>query len=289
MYWIANDGNLFPHPLTVTELDEQGIAERYDVVVDFSQFRVGDKAYFVNECEHQDGLKPSADLKLSDAFAGKSGDPCVGKFLEFRIVRNPAQPDLSQVPATMIPNPDLSQIPIARERVFEFGRGASQPILADDAGVYRGGPWGVKTDNNSMYNAAFSRISAAPKYGTREVWTLKNGGGGWDHPIHIHFEEGQVLARNGSASQVPAWEKGRKDVYRLHPGGSITITLQFRDWGGVFMEHCHNTVHEDNAMLVRWDINGGGNTPTLVPLPTPIPDPRGVKFIAPDQIEPTAF
>jgi FtsP/CotA-like multicopper oxidase with cupredoxin domain len=289
MYWIANDGNLFPHPLTVTELDEQGIAERYDVVVDFSQFRVGDKAYFVNECEHQDGLKPSADLKLADAFAGKSGDPVVGKFLEFRIVREPAQPDQSQVPATMIPNPDLSQIPVARERVFEFGRGASQPILSDDASVYRGGPWGVKTDNNSMYNAAFSRISAAPKYGTREVWTLKNGGGGWDHPIHIHFEEGQVLARNGSASQVPAWEKGRKDVYRLHPGGSITITLQFRDWGGVFMEHCHNTVHEDNAMLVRWDINGGGDHPTLQALPTPIPSPTGVKFIAPEDIERTAF
>jgi hypothetical protein len=42
-------------------------------------------------------------------------------------------------------------------------------------------------------------------------------------------------------------------------------------------------------MLVRWDINGGGNTPTLVPLPTPIPSPTGVKFINPDAIEPTAF
>jgi FtsP/CotA-like multicopper oxidase with cupredoxin domain len=136
-----------------------------------------------------------------------------------------------------------------------------------------------------MYKAAFSRISAAPKYGTCEVWTLKNGGGGWDHPIHIHFEEGQVLARNGSASNVPAWEKGRKDVYRLRPGGSITIKLQFRDWGGMYMEHCHNTVHEDNAMLVRWDINSG----ELKPLPTPIPTPTGVRFVDPEDIAPTAF
>jgi hypothetical protein len=51
------------------------------------------------------------------------------------------------------------------------------------------------------------------------------------------------------------------------------------------MEHCHNTVHEDNAMLVRGDINGGGNTPTLVPLPTPIPTPTGVKFSPPEDIE----
>ena len=46
--FIANDGNLVVNPITLTELDEQGIAERYDIVVDFSQFRVGDKLYLVN-------------------------------------------------------------------------------------------------------------------------------------------------------------------------------------------------------------------------------------------------
>jgi FtsP/CotA-like multicopper oxidase with cupredoxin domain len=120
------------------------------------------------------------------------------------------------------------------------------------------------------------------------VWTLKNGGGGWDHPIHIHFEEGQILKRDGSLSNVPAAERGRKDVYRLRPGGSVTITMQFRDWGGMFMEHCHNTVHEDNAMLLRWEIDDNG-APFLRPLPTPIPAPQGVTFRAPDDILPTAL
>jgi len=194
----------------------------------------------------------------------------------------------------MIPNPDLSNIPIARQRTFTFGSGASQPLPASDeanyvfgAGNQKGG-WGVSTDGGPMLNASFGRISAAPAFGTREVWTLQNGGGGWDHPIHIHFEEGQILARNGSAANVPAWEKGRKDVYRLRPGGSVTLTMQFRDWGGMFMEHCHNTVHEDNAMLVRWEIDDGG-TPFLRPLPTPIPTPQGVTFEAPQDIAPTAF
>jgi FtsP/CotA-like multicopper oxidase with cupredoxin domain len=139
-----------------------------------------------------------------------------------------------------------------------------------------------------MLNASFGRVSAAPKFGTREVWTLQNGGGGWDHPIHIHFEEGQILARNGSAANVPAWEKGRKDVYRLRPGGSVTLTMQFRDWGGMFMEHCHNTVHEDNAMLVRWEIDDAGGA-FLKPLPTPVNTPQGCTFVAPDDIAPTAF
>jgi FtsP/CotA-like multicopper oxidase with cupredoxin domain len=201
---------------------------------------------------------------------------------------------VSQVPAVLIPNPDLSSIPVSRTRTFTFGSGANQPLAAGDPAAYftgaggQKGPWGVSTDGGPMLNASFGRLSAAPGYGTREVWTLQNGGGGWDHPIHIHFEEGQILARNGSAANVPAWEKGRKDVYRLRPGGSVTLTMQFRDWGGMFMEHCHNTVHEDNAMLVRWEIDNGG-APFLRPLPTPIPAPTGVTFVAPDDIAPTAF
>jgi manganese oxidase len=286
MIQIANDGNLLPTPVTQKVSDEQGIAERYDWVIDFSRYNLGDKVWLVNVAEHQDGRKPSADLTIAQALSGKSSDPCVGKFLEFRIVRNPAKPDVSQVPAVLIPNPDLSHIPVARERTFEFGRGGGQPI--NDNATSFVGPWGVKTDDGEMLNASFGRVSAAPRFGTREIWTLKNGGGGWDHPIHIHFEEGQILARNGSASSVPAWEKGRKDVYRLRPGGSVTLTMQFRDWGGMFMEHCHNTVHEDNAMLVRWEIDDGG-APFLRPLPTPIATPHGVTFIPVENVAPTAL
>jgi manganese oxidase len=279
---IANDGNLLPRPVTLTELDEQGIAERYDIVIDFSNYAIGDRLHLVNLAEHQDGRKPADDLTVAEALSGKSEDPCVGRFLEFIVVRDPAQPDESRIADTLIPNPDLSAIPVARARQFVFGRGGKQERIADPS---FGGPWGIGTNGGEKLNADYGRISAAPQFGTREVWTLINDGGGWDHPIHIHFEEGQVLARNGSAANVPAWERGRKDVYRLRPGGSITITLQFRDWGGMFMEHCHNTSHEDNAMLLRWEINGSGDA-FLKPLPTPLPTPNGVTFEDPYEILP---
>jgi FtsP/CotA-like multicopper oxidase with cupredoxin domain len=278
MIQIANDGNLLPQPVTLTQLDEQGIAERYDIVIDFSRYNVGDKVWMVNLCEHQDGKKPTQDRTLADALNGKSSDPCVGKILEFRITKNPAQPDQSQVPTQMIPNPDLSHIPVVRERIFEFGRGAINPTDPTDQD-----PWGVKTDLGTMLTADYGRVAAAPQPGTREVWTLINDGGGWDHPIHVHFEEGQILARNGSAANVPAWERGRKDVYRLRPGGSVTLTMQFREFYGMFMEHCHNTVHEDHAMLVRWELDRG-----LVPMPTPMPTPQGVGYISTTTL-PSAF
>jgi hypothetical protein len=262
MIQIANDGNLMPQPITLTELDEQGIGERYDIVVDFSRYKPNEKVWMVNLCEHEDGKGPKQDLSLAQALSGRSGDPCVGRFLEFRVIPL-CRPDLSKVPSTLIPNPDLSKIPVARERTFEFGR----------SGGTDAHPWTIKTDGGEGLFADVKRASAAPKLGTREIWHLKNAGGGWDHPVHAHFEEGQLLARNGSLSNVPPWERGRKDVYRLGRGGSCTITMQFREFTGTFVEHCHNTTHEDNSMLLRYDVRRGP-----VALPAPIPSPQGVTF-----------
>jgi FtsP/CotA-like multicopper oxidase with cupredoxin domain len=270
---IANDGNLLPNPVTQTQLDEQGIAERYDIVIDFSRYNPGDKVWMVNLCEHQDGKKPSRDVTVAQALAGASTDPCVGKIIEFRVIPRTGT-DVSQVPSTLIPNPDLSQIPVSRFRTFEFGRSGGGTDSA---------PWTIKTDNGQGLAADYSRVSAAPRPNTREIWNLVNGGGGWDHPIHIHFEEGQILGRNGVLGNVPPWERGRKDVYRLRPGGSVQITMQFREFMGTYMEHCHNTVHEDNAMLIRWDINRG-----LVPMPAPNPTPQGVEWLSSTAL-PTAF
>jgi FtsP/CotA-like multicopper oxidase with cupredoxin domain len=279
---IANDGNLLPEPVFLSELDEQGIAERYDIILDFSAFPIGAKCHLVNLADHfdpadnqLDGRGVHTDLTLAQALSGTSQDPCVGRFLEFRVVRNPAIPDQSLVPATMIPNPDLSSIPVARERTFVFGRDAINPSTDPITSFI--GPWGIGVDGGTVVDADYGRISALPQFGTREIWHLVNDGGGWDHPIHIHFEEGQILARNGSAGAVPLAERGRKDVYRLRPGGTVTLTMQFRDWGGMFMEHCHNTMHEDNAMLLRWEIDTDAQ-PYLTPLPTPVATPQGVTF-----------
>src|SRR6267143_368260 len=55
MIQIGNDGNLLPNPVVLTELDEQGIAERYDVVIDFSRYAVGSKVWWVNLTQQKNG------------------------------------------------------------------------------------------------------------------------------------------------------------------------------------------------------------------------------------------
>ena len=68
MIFIANDGNLMPSPVVLSQLDEQGIAERYDIVIDFSRYNIGDKVWMVNLCEHQNGKKPAGDLTIAQAY-----------------------------------------------------------------------------------------------------------------------------------------------------------------------------------------------------------------------------
>jgi len=286
---IANDGNLLPVTVPLTRTDQLGIAERYDIVIDFSRYGAGQTVDLVNLQVHEDGRGPANIVSVAQALAGTS-DPAVGAFLRFKVIGPPPQVDhsvnLTANPQTaLIPNPTLPTT--ARQRSFRFDDNGTQNQNDPVTTYTDNGPWGIRTDNgggeSATLKADFGRISSQPGFATAEVWTLE-GGSGWDHPIHIHFEEGQILNRDGVAPS-PA-ESGRKDVYRLRDNGSVTIKMQFRDWGGMFMEHCHNTMHEDNAMLLRWDLDSG--TPFLSPLPTPISKPTGVTFQAPDEILPNA-
>jgi manganese oxidase len=260
-FLIANDGNLLTHPLTMSQLPQLGIAERYDIVIDFSRYKSNQRVYLVNLTEHVLGRGPERDLSLSEALAGISADPAVGSFLEFRVIGDPPKPDRSQVPARMTELPAFA--PVVRERTFEFGRSGGSDSR----------PWTIEVNGGNPLGTDLARISTAPRPGTAEIWHLNNGGNGWEHPVHIHFEEGQTLSRNGTTP--PDHERfARKDVWRIGGLRTASVYLQFREFAGTYMEHCHNAVHEDRAMLLRWDINGG---PT--PLPLPVPTPSGCTFI----------
>ncbi len=281
-YLIANDGNIMEHAVRFPnaesqDLPEQGIAERYDIIVDFGQFEAGERLYLVNLLEHENGRGPERAIALQEVLQGLyQGDPAVGSFLEFRVQPFDGQ-DLSMDPAeyleggkTMIPLPRITadELAAAKHRSFEFGRSNGTDTQ----------PWTIKTDGGQGLGMDPRRLSAAPEEGALEIWHLENGGDGWSHAVHIHFEEGQILKRGGKAP--PAWEKwARKDVYRLGPLPdslqSVDVAIRFREFLGTYMEHCHNTQHEDNAMLLRWDVQNPGQ---LVAMPTPLPEWEGVFY-----------
>ena len=323
---VANDGNILEHAVPfdgTMDLDGDGnakehkghlpvqaIAERYDIVVDFSKLPAGTKVFMVNTLEHDTGIMAKNQIPLASVLNGsykatldgrrwRDGDPVVGMALQM-VVKPYTGTDLSMNPAEyepakpnkaagkkMIPlwldrnSPvDQAKLAQARLRTFDFGKSAG----TDTA------PWTIKTDGGESLTADPRRISAAPQLatgptdggfsgdGSLEVWRIRSGGG-WDHPVHIHFEEGIILSRDGAPP--PEWEKwARKDIYRVGGGpessGTIDVALHFREFAGTYVEHCHNTQHEDNAMLLRWDMERPGQ---FLVMPTPLPTWDGVEYV----------
>ena len=162
-------------------------------------------------------------------------------------------PDISQVPNTL-----TEQIPIVapvRTRLVEFGRSGGGDLRGPngqcipDCPEGMPFPWTIKVNGQDAHSMNANRISLLiPQPGQVEHWTYVNGGGGWDHPIHLHFEEG--ITMNRGSKPIPNTELlVRKDVWRLRESGSVTFQVQFGEYGGSYVNHCHNTVHEDFAML----------------------------------------
>ena len=304
--FIATDGNLLPQAARGTVLDPQGPAERFDIIVDFSRYRPGDRIKMVNRMYHSNGRGPEGRVTRRQALNEQSDDPAVGAFLEFRVVDSVESVDVPGVThyasdrdrsLSGLGRPLTEQIPIIapdRTRHMEWKRGANTSRdTADgecipDCGEREAFPWGVRVNGQDTHSLNANQIAALiPRPGETEHWTFENGGGGWDHPIHLHFEEGVTISRRGLAmGQVE--RHSRKDVWRLGEGGSVTIQVTFGEFGGAYVNHCHNTVHEDFAMLMRWDLLTDDGSITDAIIPTPLPSAQGVTFMQPE-IRPEAL
>ncbi len=224
---ISNDGNLFTAPLRNRDRIRLGVAERGDIVIDFSKYALGTELYLVNRLVQEKTRGPK-----------NVAAPGV-RVLKFIIDREPSEPDVSRVPNVLRPirMPTADEISAAPVRRWTFSRS--------------NGLWKI---NNRLVDVNSPRATITK--GNAEVWELNNPSGGWSHPVHIHFEEGVILGKfvNGIQVPIPVHERGRKDVYVLGPNTMLRIFLRFRDFTGKYVMHCHNMIHEDHAMMLRWDI-----------------------------------
>ena len=297
-HMIANDGNIMEHAVafdgtngtTRGVLPAQAIAERWDIVVDFSQFQPGERIYLVNLLAHVTGEKPEGNIPLASVMNGSyaphtiddngdgvmdrwfGGDPCVGRIMEFR-VQSYAGQDVSMNPALytegglkMVPlhRPSAEELATAKHHSFVFGRSGGTDVH----------PWTIKTNDGDGLDADYTLVSVAPQLGELQVWKFKSGGG-WAHPVHVHFEEAITLSRDGVLP--PIWERwARKDVWKVGAGpdstSEVEVAIRLREFAGSYVEHCHNTTHEDLAMLLRFDIEQPGQ---VAPLPSPVPTWEG--------------
>jgi len=238
---IANDGNLLPAPVQVTSV-RIGVAERVDVIIDFRPF-AGKSIFLENRLNQINGQGPviGQECGLPEILPAGKGN----LLMRFDVSSTPVT-DGSADPTTQTfySLPDATATPRIT-RTFKFDR--------------LNGQWSI---NGQFMDCEDIRVHIQPN--SVEHWLLTNATGDWTHPIHIHLEEHQILTRN----RVPpplAVERSRKDVTQLHPNERVELFFRFRDWTGRYPLHCHNVIHEDHAMMLRWEVDPNGGDNTLVP------------------------
>lgn len=88
------------------------------------------------------------------------------------------------------------------------------------------------------------RVDIRARLGTTEIWEIQNVVG-MDHPFHLHGFHFQVLDRDGVREPYRSW----KDLINVPRHSSVRIVVQFADFPGKWMYHCHILDHEDEGMM----------------------------------------
>jgi FtsP/CotA-like multicopper oxidase with cupredoxin domain len=272
---ITGDGNFLTRPQEARSI-YLSVAQRCDVIIDFAQFDAGDSVYLLNRLLQTDGKGPTERMIDVDS---------TDSVMRFDVYGDRV-PDPSNVPDCFRNLPQVDFANVKKRRCFEFD--------------YVGGKW---TINGKMFDR--NRVDAKIEQGSAEIWTLRNQGKNWSHPIHSHFTEYILLEVNGvklvpvpdavitgqqrvtgppqtfpdvivtsREGQHRTYEQlshmcapgeprpvadvfmggRRRDIATLNSSDELVVYMKWTDFLGKYVMHCHNVVHEDHMMMIRWDI-----------------------------------
>ncbi|MGA8925209.1 MAG: multicopper oxidase family protein, partial [Solirubrobacterales bacterium] len=264
-------------------------AERADLLVDFSDLPPGSELTVLNTAAAPfDGSSfPAADAERAADLEGLLPYPQV---LRFRVdgeagSRRPTPREL----ATDFEPSAAEALAGARRRAIalverELDGEANmltmrELALAADADD---GPQVTVTDDGEVtrYRVVAAHFEDTttffPMLGQYEVWQLINLTGD-THPIHLHLDPFQILARrpiryliaDGGIGErelaatvtlerdpedvldhaIDENERGLKDTVRVNPNEIVEIAVRFTAYSGRYMYHCHILEHEDRDMM----------------------------------------
>ncbi len=254
---IAADGGILPFAITRDSF-ELWPAKRREFIVDFTKYQdgtpttKGDVIYLTNIMKMPDGRMWSNSSRFGS-------DPNY-KIPMMKIVIGDTAPDDSLIPtgqmAELPPVPANWQSMVADRKIFELQRGSAG---GEVEWLINGTLFDPTKPATSMKNPAGKSPLAQQKVGSFAVWEIRNGGGGWVHPMHLHMEEHRTLTRNGvvtmnGGNAAHPDDMSKEDLVALDPGESVLIYRGFRDFVGQYVAHCHNLAHEDHAMMFGWEI-----------------------------------
>ena len=151
---------------------------------------------------------------------------------------------VSGATATIAGSVPGSFAPIAR---YESARAVVSRVFALTTMNGMNGAHGI---NNLSYDGA--RIDFVARRGELERWQFINRSME-PHPMHVHGTQFQVVSRDGIEARRLATDLGWKDTVLVRPLESVEIALRFLIAGN-YVLHCHNLEHEDNGMMLNFNV-----------------------------------
>lgn len=197
---IGTDGGLMPRPQRVQEF-RHAMAERYEVIIDFAKYKIGEKVTLKN-------------------LGNPKNEPfdSVEDIMRFDVVGNPTSTKDNSIPDLLNPDNEVSNL---------VETGGERTVQIDT--IRQGGEWTINRRTwQDVIESGFMEVVANPRLNETQVWTLENKSGGWFHPLHIHLIDYKILDRNGKPP-FP-YELGPKDVAYLGPNEKVRVIASFGPW-----------------------------------------------------------
>jgi len=250
-FWqIGGEGGFLPAPVMLGQL-LMALAERADVIVDFTDIPAGTELYLINEGPDEPfgGGAPGTDFPAADPAT-------TGQVMKFIEVPSTGV-DVSQDPAQLTLPAFKPLGPATRIRKVSLNEKASEFPNFDGPVTALLGT--LDQDGHPVPLTWDDAITETPALGATEVWEIHNFTED-AHPIHIHEVQFEVVNREsmdspGALRPPEAWETGHKDTVIAYPDEITRVKARF-EHAGLFVWHCHIVEHEDNEMMRPYTVIG---------------------------------
>jgi spore coat protein A, manganese oxidase len=262
VWQIGNEGGFLAAPVDLTATNGNrllmGLAERADLIVDFTNVPVGSYALGnVGPDEPFGGGVPGTDFPVADPSS-------TGQIMQFRVVpavaADPTTPPQFLMLPPILPLPAATvtrRLALLEEMSAFFDDAPAEALLGT---VLVDSSTGIGTWTERKWE---DPVTENPAAGATELWELYNATGD-AHPMHIHEIVFEVVDRQAilvdetdhkvqvapGSMPIPRepWESGFKDTVIAYPAQVTRVRARFAT-PGQFVWHCHIVEHEDNEMM----------------------------------------
>jgi spore coat protein A, manganese oxidase len=225
---IGTDAGLMAEPVQTPNL-VIAPGERYEIVIDFSEYPVGTQIVLNNLFGKVETQEQPGKVSFSN-------------IMRFDVVQSP-QKDNSVIPSRLRLHKNIRESEAVRTRNVSLNLQVNPlPPL-----------W---TLNNKSWNS--SVFIAQPNLGDVEIWTFTNAANNTSdyHVIHMHLVHFRILdrTRNGVTRPPRPYERGFKDSVFIAVGETVRVITQFTPNKGKYVIHCHVLEHEDHDMMTQFHV-----------------------------------